>query len=173
MRLYKSRSSYTTGARPSRNGDGARYRGRSRYKVTPSARSEQARSGWRDSEKLSKAKRGLPVILAFCVVLGMVLPIFFGQVRRVMAPDGETVVRIQATQKGAAWSGRLTFRLNGEQQWTGSMVPYEVFVRPGVYTLTVTGGGPPDARLLSVAPLGSQLGQAAETITFTAEFATP
>jgi len=63
--------------------------------------------------------------------------------------------------------------LNGAQQWTGSMVPYEVFVRPGVYTLTVTGGGPPGARLLSVAPVGSQLGQAAETITFTAEFATP
>ncbi|RIE09143.1 hypothetical protein SMC3_05255 [Candidatus Cryosericum hinesii] len=173
MRFYKSRSSYTTAPRPSRSADGARYRGRSHYKVAPSARSGQARSGWRDSGELSKAKRGLPVFLAFCVVVGLVLPIFFGQVRRVMAPDGETVVHIQATQKGTAWSGRLAFRLNGAQQWTGSMVPYEVFVRPGVYTLTVTGGGPPDARLLSVAPLGSQLGQAAETITFTAEFATP
>lgn len=173
MRLYKSRSSYTTGARPSRSADGARYHARTHYKAGPAVRSEQARSGWRDSEKLSKAKRGLPVFLAFCVVLGMVLPIFFGQVRRVMAPDGETVVYIQATQKGTAWSGRLAFRLNGEQQWTGSMVPYEVFVRPGVYTLTVIGGGPPDARLLSVAPVGSQLGRAAETITFTAEFAAP
>jgi hypothetical protein len=134
---------------------------------------EQARSGWRDSGELSKAKRGLPVFLAFCVVLGMVLPIFFGQVRRVMAPDGETVVHIQATQKGMLWSGRLTFKLNGAQQWTGSMVPYDVFVRPGVYTLTVTGGGPPDAKLISVAPVGSQLGQAAGTITFTAEFASP
>ena len=141
--------------------------------MAPSARSEQARSGWRDSGELSKAKRGLPVFLAFCVVFGMVLPIFFGQVRRATAPDGETVVHIQATQKGTAWSGRLAFRLNGAQQWTGSMVPYEIFVRPGVYTLTVTGGGPPGARLLSVAPVGSQLGQAAETITFTAEFATP
>jgi hypothetical protein len=103
----------------------------------------------------------------------MVLPIFFGQVRRVMAPDGETVVHIQATQKGMVWSGRLTFKLNGAQQWTGSMVPYDVFVRPGVYTLTVTGGGPPDAKLISVAPVGSQLGQAAGTITFTAEFASP
>jgi hypothetical protein len=173
MRLYKSRSSYTITPRPSRGADGARYHGRSRYKVVPSAKSEQVRSGWRDSGELSKAKRGLPVFLAFCVVLGMVLPIFFGQVRRVMAPDGETVIHIQATQKGVAWSGRLTFSLNGAQQWTGSMVPYDVFVHPGVYTLTVTGGGPPDARLLNVAPLGSQLGRAAETITFTAEFTSP
>src|ERR1035437_1766585 len=119
MRLYKSRSSYTTGARPSRSADSARYRGRSHYKVAPSVRPEQARSGWRDSGELSKAKRGLPVFLAFCVVLGMVLPIFFGQVRRVMAPDGETVVHIQATQKGIVWSGRLTFKLNGGKQWTG------------------------------------------------------
>jgi len=173
MRLYKSRSSYTTAPRASRSADEARYHARSRYKVAPSARPEQARSGWRDSEKLSKVKRGLPVFLAFCVVLGMALPICFGQIRRVMAPEGETVVHIEATQKGTAWSGRLAFRLNGAQQWTGSMVPYEVFVRPGVYTLTVTGGGPPDVRLLSVAPVGSQLGRAGETITFTAEFAAP
>jgi hypothetical protein len=103
----------------------------------------------------------------------MVLPIFFGQIRRVMAPEGETVVHIQAIQKGTAWSGRLAFRLNGAEQWTASMVPYEVIVRPGVYTLTVTGGGPPGARLLGVAPVGSQLGRAGETITFTAEFAAP
>jgi hypothetical protein len=90
-----------------------------------------------------------------------------------MAPEGETVVHIQATQKGTAWSGRLAFRLNGAQQWTGSMVPYKVIVRPGVYTLTVTGGGPPVTKLLSVAPVGSQLGRAGETITFTAEFAAP
>jgi hypothetical protein len=173
MRLYKSRSSYTTAPRASRSADEARYHARSRYKVAPSARPEQARSGWRDSEKLSKVKRGLPVFLAFCVVLGMALPICFGQIRRVMAPEGETIVHIEATQKETAWSGRLAFRLNGAQQWTGSMVPYEVFVRPGVYTLTVTGGGPPDVRLLSVAPVGSQLGRAGETITFTAEFAAP
>jgi len=173
MRLYKSRSSYTTAPRASRSADEARYHARSHYKATSSARLERGRSGWRDSEKLSKVKRGLPVFLAFCVVLGMVLPMFFGQIRRVMAPDGEIVVHIQATQKGTAWSGCLAFRLNGAQQWTGSMVPYEVFVRPGVYTLTVTGGGPPDARLLSVAPVGSQLGRAGETITFTAEFAVP
>jgi hypothetical protein len=134
---------------------------------------EQERSGWRDSASLAKVKRGLPVFLTFCVVLGLVLPMFFGQVRRVMAPEGETTVRIQATQKGTAWSGRLAFRLNGAQQWTASMVPYEIIVRPGVYTLTVTGGGPPDARLVSVDPVGSQLGRAGETITFTAEFAAP
>ncbi|RIE06039.1 hypothetical protein SMC7_04415 [Candidatus Cryosericum terrychapinii] len=173
MRLYKSRSSYTTAPRPSRSADGTRYHARSRYKVAPLAKPEQARSGWRDSGELAKAKRGLPVFLTFCVVLGMVLPIFFGQVKRVMTPAGETIVHIQATRKGTAWSGRLAFRLNGAQQWTASMVPYEVIVRPGVYTLTVTGGGPPDARLVSVAPVGSQLGRAGETITFTAEFGAP
>jgi hypothetical protein len=118
-------------------------------------------------------KRGLPIFLAFCVVLGMVLPVFFGQIKRVTAPEGETVVRIQATQNGTTWSGHLTFRLNGGQHWTGSMVPYEVIVHPGVYTLTVTGGGPGDARLLGMTPVGSQLGRAGETITFTAEFASP
>jgi hypothetical protein len=173
MRLYKSRSSYATAPRPSRSADGGRYHTRSRYKVAPSARPEQERSGWRDSENLAKVKRRLPVFLTFCVVLGLVLPIFFGQIKRVMAPEGETVVRIRATQKGTAWSGRLAFRLNGAQQWSASMVPYEVIVRPGVYTLTVTGGGPPGGRLVSVAPVGSQLGRAGETITFTAEFAAP
>lgn len=173
MRLYKSRSSYATPPRPSRSADEGRYHTRSRYKVAPSVRPEQERSGWRDSENLAKVKRGLPVFLTFCVVLGLVLPMFFGQVKRVMAPEGETVIRIQATQKGTAWTGRLAFRLNGAQQWTASMVPYEIIVRPGVYTLTVTGGGPPDARLVSVAPVGSQLGRAGETITFTAEFAAP
>ena len=173
MRLYKSRSTYATAPRPSGSADGGRYRTRSRYKLAPSARPGQERSGWRDSEKLSKVKRGLPVFLTFCVVLGMVLPMFFGQVKRVMAPEGETIVRIRAIQKGTAWSGRLAFRLNGTQRWTASMVPYEVIVRPGVYTLTITGGGPTDARLVSVAPVGSQLGRAGETITFTAEFAGP
>ncbi|MCX6096943.1 MAG: hypothetical protein NTZ77_00430 [Caldiserica bacterium] len=173
MRLYKSRSSYTTAPRPSRSADGARYRGRSRYKVALSARPEQARASWRGSEELAKVKRGLPVFLAFCVILGMALPVFFGQIRRVVAPEGETVVLIQATQKGTAWSGRLAFRLIGAQQWTGSMVPYEIFVRPGVYSLTVTGGGPSDAKLVSMVPVGSQLGRAGETITFTAEFAAP
>ncbi len=120
-----------------------------------------------------RVKRSLPVFLAFCVVLGMVLPIFFGQVRRVTEPEGETVVYIQATRQGMAWSGRLAFRLNGVQQWTGSMVPYEVIVRPGVYSLNVTGGGPAGTKLVSVVPVGSQLGHAGETITFTAEFAVP
>ena len=173
MKLYKSRSSYTTPPRPSRSAEGARYRGRSRYKVALSGRPEQARSSWRGSEELARVKRGLPVSLAFCVVLGMALPMFFGQIRRVVAPEGETVVRIQATQKGMAWSGRLAFRLTGAQQWTGSMVPYEIFVRPGVYSLAVTGGGPPDTKLVSIAPGGSQLGRAGETITFTAKFAAP
>jgi hypothetical protein len=173
MRLYRSRSSYATAPRPSRSADGARYRVRSHYKVARSAGPEEERSGWRDSENLAKVKRGLPVFLTFCVVLGLVLPMFFGQIKRVMAPEGETIVRIQATQKGTAWSGRLVFRLNGAQQWTASLVPYEIIVRPGVYTLTVTGGGPPDTRLVSVDPVGSQLGRAGEMITFTAEFAAP
>lgn len=101
------------------------------------------------------------------------MPVVFGQIRRVVAPEGETTIRIQATRKGTAWSGLLTFKLNGAQQWTGLMVPYEVVVRPGVYTLTVTGGGPGDAGPLSVIPTGSQLGRAGETMTFTAEFAAP
>ncbi|MBA4364533.1 MAG: hypothetical protein C0398_00825 [Coprothermobacter sp.] len=141
--------------------------------MAPSARPEQERSGWRDSASLAKVKRGLPVFLTFCVVLGLVLPIFFGQIKRVMAPEGETIVHIRATQQGTAWSGLLAFRLNGAQQWTASMVPYEIIVRPGVYTLTVTGGGPSGAKLVSVVPVGSQLGRAGETITFTAEFAAP
>ncbi|MCX6086430.1 MAG: hypothetical protein NTW63_01575 [Caldiserica bacterium] len=173
MRLYRSRSSYAAAPRPSRSADGARYHARSHYKVARSTMLDRERSGWRDSENLAKVKRGLPVFLTFCVVLGLVLPMFFGQVRRVMAPEGETTVRIQATQKGTAWSGRLAFWLNGAQQWTASMVPYEIIVRPGVYTLTVTGGGPPDAKLVSVVPAGSQLGRAGETITFTAEFGAP
>ena len=173
MRLYKSRSSYTKAPRPSRSADEARYHARSHYKVACSTGLDRARSGWRDSENLSKLKRGLPVFLTFCVVLGMVLPIFFGQIKRVTAPEGETIVRIQATQNGTTWSGRLTFRLNGAQHWTGSMVPYEIIVRPGVYTLTVTGGGPRDTRLVGMTPVGSQLGRAGETITFTAEFAAP
>jgi len=173
MRLYKSRSSYTTPSRPSRSADGARYRVRSRYKAALSSRPEQARSSWRGSEELARVKRGLPVFLAFCVVLGMVLPIFFGQVGRASAPQGETVLLIQATLNGQPWSGRLAFRLNGAQQWTGSMVAYEIFVRPGVYSLAVAGGGPPGAKLIGVVPTGSQLGRAGETITFTAEFAGP
>ncbi len=173
MRLYRSRSSYAKVPRASRSADGARYRVRSRYKTASSARLEQSRATWRDSKQLSKLKRGLPVFLAFCVVLGMVLPVSFGQIRRITAPEGETVVRILATQKGQAWSGRMVFQLDGQQHWTGSMVPYEVFVNPGVYTMTVTGGGPGDSRLLSVVPVGSQLGRAGETITFTAEFSSP
>jgi len=173
MRLYKSRSSYATAPRPSRSADGARYHARSHYKVARLVGPEQERSGWRDSENLVKVKRGLPVFLTFCVVLGLVLPIFFGQIKRVMAPEGETIVHVRASQQGTTWSGRLAFRLNGAQRWTASMVPYEVIVRPGVYTLTVTGGGPPDAKLVSVVPAGSQLGRAGETITFTAEFGAP
>ncbi|HWQ21434.1 MAG TPA: hypothetical protein VN478_01750, partial [Clostridia bacterium] len=143
------------------------------YKVGTLAKTEQKGSSWRDSERLLQVRQGLPVFLTFCIILGLVLPIFFGQVKRVTAPEGETVVHIQATYKGLPWSGRLAFRLNGEQQWTGSMVPYEIFVHPGVYTVTVAGGGPGESRLLDVTPAGSQLGRVGETVTFTAEFASP
>ena len=100
----------------------------------------------------------------------MALPIFFGQVRRVSAPDGETVVRVVATQGGSAWSGRLAFKLGGTEQWAGTSVPYEVIVQPGVYTVAMTGGGPAGAALQRVDPSVSQLGRAGETITFTLEF---
>jgi hypothetical protein len=113
------------------------------------------------------------VFLAFCVVLGMVLPVFFGQIRRVSAPDGETVVRVVATRSGSSWSGHLAFKLGGTEQWAGTSVPYEVIVQPGVYTLAMTGGGPAGATLQRVSPTGSQLGSAGATITFTLEFAAP
>lgn len=172
MKLYRSRSSYST-PRPSRNTESARYHVRSRYSQAPAAKSTRESGGWRDPDERSKVKRGLPVFLAFCVVLGMVLPVFFGQIRRVSAPDGETVVRVVAMQGGSAWSGHLAFKLGGTEQWAGTSVPYEVIVQPGVYTLAMTGGGPSGATLERVSPTGSQLGRAGATITFTLEFATP
>lgn len=173
MRLYRSRSSYTAAPRPAKSMDGARYRAKSHYKMGSSVRTNRGGASWRSSEELAKAKRGLLVFLTLCVVLGLALPIFFGQVGRAAAPQGETVVRIQATLNGKPWSGRLPFRLNGATLWTGSMVPYEVFALPGVYTLAVAGGGPAGAKVLGVIPAGSVLGRAGETITFTVEFAGP
>jgi len=172
MKLYRSRSSYST-PRPSRDTESARYRVRSRYSQAPAAKSTRESGGWRDPDERSKVKRGLPMFLAFCVVVGMVLPIFFGQIRRASAPDGETVVRVVASQGGSAWSGHLAFRLGGTEQWAGTSVPYEVIVRPGVYTVAMTGGGPARATLQRVSPTGSQLGHAGATITFTLEFAAP
>jgi hypothetical protein len=172
MRLYKSRSSYST-PRPSRSTESARYRARSHYSQAPSAKSGRESGGWRDPDERSKVKRGLPMFLAFCVVLGMALPVFFGQIRRVSAPDGEAVVRIVATQGDSAWSGHLAFKLGGAERWAGTSVPYEVIVQPGVYTVAMTGGGPAGATLQRVNPTGSQLGRAGETITFTLEFTAP
>jgi len=169
MKLYRSRSSYST-PRPSRKTEAVRYRARSRYSHAPAAKSGRDVGGWRDPDERSKVRRGLPVFLAFCVVLGMVLPVFFGQISRVSAPDGETVVRVVATRGGSAWSGRLAFKLGGTEQWAGTSVPYEVIVQPGVYTATMTGGGPAGTALQRVDPAGSQLGRAGETITFTFEF---
>lgn len=173
MKLYKSRSTYTAAPRPSRSRGGVRYHAKSRYRMELSGKTNRGGSGWRTSEELAKAKRGLPVFLTLCVLLGLALPIFFGQVGRAAAPQGETVVLIQATLNGQPWSGRLAFRLHGATSWTGSMAPYEVFAPPGVYTLAITGGGPPGARLLGVKPTGSVLGRAGETVTFTAEFVSP
>lgn len=173
MQLYKSRSTYTAAPRPPRSTGGTRYHVKSRYRTGSSAGTKQGGPGWRTSEELAKAKRGLPVFLTLCVVLGLALPIFFGQVGRAAAPEGETVVRIQATLNGQPWSGRLVFQLKGAQPWTGSMAPYEVFAVPGVYVLTLQGGGPPGAKLLHVTPTGSVLGRAGETVTFTAEYAGP
>ncbi|MCE5193079.1 MAG: hypothetical protein ABFD13_06510 [Candidatus Cryosericum sp.] len=170
MKLYRSPSSYRTAPRPVKSTGGVRYRARSRYKTGRSSRMNRGGASWRTSEELEKAKRGLPVFLTLCVVLGLVLPIFFGQVGRAAAPQGETVVLVQATLNGKPWSGRLAFRLNGATQWTGSMVPYEVFALPGVYGLAVTGGGPAGAKMLGVTPTGSVLGRPGETITFTVEF---
>ncbi len=172
MKLYKSRSSYST-PRPSRNTESARYHARSRYSQAPAAKAARGSGGWRDPDERSKVKRGLPVFLVFCVVLGIMLPVFFGQIRRVSPPGGETVVRVVATQGGSAWSGHLVFQLGGTERWAGTSVPYEVIVQPGVYTLTMTEGGPAGATLQRVSPTGSQLGRAGETITFTLEFAAP
>jgi len=97
MKLYKSRSSYRTAPRPIKSTGGVRYRARSRYKTGQSSRINRGSASWRTSEELAKAKRGLPVFLTLCVVLGLALPIFFGQVGRAAAPQGETVVLVQAT----------------------------------------------------------------------------
>jgi hypothetical protein len=172
MRLYKSRSSYST-PRPSANTDGARYHARSHYSHAAAARHGSESGAWRDPDERSKIKHGLPVFLAFCVVLGMALPVFFGQIGRVVAPEGETLVRVVASQGGSVWSGRLAFKLGGAEQWAGSSVPYEVVVHPGVYTVAMTGGGPPGSTLQRVGPTGSQLGRASETITFTLELSSP
>ncbi len=128
------------------------------------------RTGWRDSDAMARVHRSLPVALAFLVVLGLMIPIFGGWISRVAAPEGEALVRVVATQDGTAWSGSLAFRLNGAEQWNGSMAPYELIVHPGVYTITVAGGGPRNARLKDVTPSGSQLGRAGGTVTFTIEF---
>lgn len=173
MKLYKSRSSYAGPRSPARSRDGVRYRAKSRYQMGPRARAGGTGTRWRTSEELARAKRGLPVFLTLCLVLGLVLPIFFGQVGRSAAPQGETVVLVQASLNGKPWSGRLPFRLKGSTAWTGSMVPYEVFAQPGVYTLAVAGGGPAGAKVAGVVPTGSVLGRAGETITFTVEFAGP
>jgi hypothetical protein len=172
MRLYKSRSSYST-PRPSRSTESARYRARSHYSRAAAARHGSESSGWHDPDERSKIRRGLPVFLVFCVVLGMALHVFFGQIRRVMAPEGETLVRVVASQRGSPWSGRLAFKLGGAEQWAGSSVPYEVIVHPGVYTVAMTGGGPSGSTLQRVGPTGSQLGRAGETITFTLELSSP
>jgi hypothetical protein len=95
---------------------------------------------------------------------------FSGQVSRAGAPLGETVVRVEATLDGAPWKGRLSFRLSGAARWSGSLVPYDMFLAPGVYSVSITGGGPPGARFVGVTPAGSRLGRAGETLTFTAAF---
>lgn len=169
MRLYRSRSSYST-SRPSRNTESSHYRARSRYSRAPTAKPAGESGRWSDPDKRSKVRRGLPVFLALCVVLGMALPIFFGQIARAKAPGGETHVRVVATQSGSAWSGRLAFKLGGTEQWAGTSVPYETIVRPGVYTVAMNGGGPAGAALQAIDPAGSQMGGAGETITFTLEF---
>ncbi|HNW84751.1 MAG TPA: hypothetical protein PLO19_05270 [Candidatus Cryosericum sp.] len=170
MKLYRSRSSYPGEEKPRRARESWRYRARSRYQAVSPRASRQDVPGWRDAEHLSRARRALPVFLCLCVLLALVLPMFLGQVTRAGVPEGETVVRVEATLDGVPWKGRLSFRLSGAARWSGSLVPYEMFLVPGVYSVTVTGGGPPGAKLTGVTPPGSRLGRAGETLTFTAVF---
>ena len=173
MKLYRSRSSYPREDKVPRAREGWRYRARSRYQAASPKASRRDVPGWRDAERLSKARRALPVFLCLCILLGLVLPVFTGQVSRAGAPQGETVVRVTATLDGAPWNGRMSFRVNGAARWSGSLVPYDMFLPPGVYSVSIMGGGPAGANLVQVTPAGSRLGRAGETLTFTAEFSTP
>ena len=170
MKLYRSRSSYPREQKAPRAREGWRYRAHSRYQAASPRASRQAIPGWRDAERLSKARRALPVFLCLCVLLGLVLPMASGQVGRAGAPQGETVVRVEATLDGVPWKGRLSFRVSGAARWSGSLVPYEMFLVPGVYAVTITGGGPAGAKFVGVTPAGSRLGRTGETLTFTAAF---
>ena len=146
------------------------YRSRSSYAREERAQAPRAREGWRDAERLSRTRRALPVFLCLCVLLGLVLPVFTGQVSRAGAPRGETVVRVEATLDGVPWKGQMSFRVRGATHWSGSLAPYEMFLIPGVYSVIITGGGPPGAKLTGVTPPGSRLGRAGEVLTFTAVF---
>lgn len=85
-------------------------------------------------------------------------------------PGGEAVVRVIATLDGKPWSGILEFKLSGSEQWLGSIVPYEIHLRPGVYGIHIAAGGPHNSTLRDVTPTGSRYVGAGQTITFIVAF---
>ena len=172
MKLYRSRSSYGgLGASDAKQRVPWRlcfHRGRAQTPDVP-----RDSGVWRDPGERSRTKKAVPVMLAFCLVLGMTLPVFLGRVRRVGLAGGETTIRVTAALDGVPWSGHAIFRIGGTQEWSGTLLPYTVIMPVGVYTLSAVRGGPAGAILQGIEPSSSQLGTAGTTITFTLLFASP
>lgn len=152
MRLYRSRSSYG--------------------KTTSEARQTAVshRQTWRGFEDVTRRRRTLAALLIFCTLFIGVVPVLLGRVVRGAMPGGEAVVRVIATLDGKPWSGILEFKLSGSEQWLGSIVPYEIHLRPGVYGIHIAAGGPHNSTLRDVTPTGSRYVGAGQTITFIVAF---
>lgn len=169
MKLYRSRSSYgSLGTSDVKH----RVSWHMRFRRGRAPTAEGPRDGevWRDPGERSRTRKAVPVMLAFCLVLGMTLPVFLGRVRRVGLAGGETTIQVVAALDGVPWRGPVVFRIGGTQEWSGTLLPYRVIMPVGVYTLSVVRGGPGGAILQGVEPSSSQLGTAGMTITFTLLF---
>jgi len=78
---------------------------------------------------------------------------------------------VNATLNGAAWSGAVTYGLEGPYQSWDHQTPRTYSSLPvGTYTLNYMGGGPDNAVLNSISPMPTQTLTAGRTIVFTMNF---
>ena len=88
-------------------------------------------------------------------------------------PSGTSSITASAIVDGAAWTGSVSYGLNGPQALSGSSVTQTFSSVPvGTYTVTYYSGGPSGATLASITPQPTQTTVADSTTTFTLNFYT-
>jgi len=84
--------------------------------------------------------------------------------------SGNGTIHVRATLDGGTWSGYVGYNIDGTAGLSGAVVPNDLTMPAGGYTLTYVNGGPSNATFSGINPPQSLVLNAGSSITWTLQF---